>query len=84
MGGEPVSRRAVTFQVGDRVKYAARFLRAIGCYTGPLPFARGTITEIIAGYDSAGQLAAIDWQSSDVPAVVNTGNLVHAAKVEAD
>lgn len=33
-------------QPGDRVKYAARFLRAIACHTGPTCFVAGTVTAV--------------------------------------
>ena len=78
-----MARAQVNIQVGDRVKYKAAFLRSIGCLTGPLPFARGTVTDIIA-LSGDTRLAVMDWKNPDVPATVNVANLTHAAKVEAD
>lgn len=61
---------------GQRVKYSTQWLKSIGCYTGELPFARGTIDSI----QSVGQrlkLATIVWDGiqNDVPNKVNIVNL---------
>lgn len=42
-----VARHKPPIVVGDRVQYAAEFLRNIGCLTGDLPFARGTVTTLV-------------------------------------
>jgi hypothetical protein len=62
------------FNIGDRVRYSATFLRSIGCYSGTLPFARGTITAV-KNYSKSFAIATIDWQNPDVPEKVNVGNL---------
>jgi hypothetical protein len=36
----------VEVEVGDKVAFSATWLRSIGAYTGPLPFARGEVTAI--------------------------------------
>lgn len=47
-------------KIGDRVGYAAAFLRSTGMYTGDEPFMRGTVTgfeEISHGFI----LAVVEW-----------------------
>jgi hypothetical protein len=63
-------------QVGQRVRYSAKWLRSVGCYTGDLPQARGKIVAI----QSVGErlkLATIEWDdpSEDVPTKINVLNL---------
>lgn len=62
---------------GDRVQYAAKFLRSIGCHTGPICFAVGRVAEV----DRCGSttLATIDWTVSRMPRMVNVANLVRVA-----
>ena len=64
-------------QAGDRVQYAAKFLRSIGTHTGELCFAVGTVTEIERCGGTT--LATIDWTTSRMPRVVNVANLVSVA-----
>lgn len=54
-----------TFQVGDRVAYAAAFLKSTGQYTGPLPRLRGTVQAI----ESFGphDLVTIAWDNYRAP-----------------
>lgn len=65
--------RTAKVQVGDSVAYSARFLRNIGCHTGDMPQARGTVT----GLERMGEitLAVIDWGEWDMPEKVNVKNL---------
>ena len=58
---------------GAHVAYSAAWLRSIGCRTGDLPAARGTVTKI----QQLGslQLATVDWGSEDIPARVAVCNL---------
>ena len=62
---------------GDRVQYAAKFLRSIGCHTGPICFAVGSVAEV----DRCGStiLATIDWTISQMPRTANVANLVRLA-----
>ena len=71
-------RTKTPLQIGDRVAYSRAFLKSIGCYTGNLPFARGTI----AGFKSLGEtvLAEVEW-SNDAPARVNVANLCKVGSV---
>ena len=49
-------------KVGDKVAYSVQFLRAIHCYTGRMPAARGTVVSL----ESLGQkndLAVIEWHN---------------------
>jgi hypothetical protein len=59
--------------VGDRVGYAANFLRSIACFSGELPHARGVIKEL----EDLGSLvlAVIEWDRPGVPTKVNVNNL---------
>ena len=60
---------------GSRVRYSRKFLQAISAFTGPLPFARGTVTEVSGTPEFA--LASIEWDNpEDLPARVNVKNLV--------
>ena len=68
-------RRAI--KAGDRVQYAARFLRSIGVCTGELCFAAGTVAEVERHGGTT--LAVIDWTMSRMPRCVNVENLVRVA-----
>ena len=65
------------FKTGDKVRYRTQFLRSIGCYTGPLPFARGEITTVKT-HGSSFTLATIKWIKGDAPETVNVFNLEKA------
>lgn len=65
---------AQTIAVGDRVQYKAAFLRSISAFTGPLPFAKGTVTEINK-LGSSLTIATIDWGDDEIPPRVNVANL---------
>jgi hypothetical protein len=72
-------------RVGDRVKYGVAFLRSIACYTGPLPFARGPITELTKLGPTV-TLATVAWDfdvAHEIPERVNVANLVPEHKPEA-
>jgi hypothetical protein len=65
--------------VGTRVMYARTFLRSISAFTGVMPFARGTVTEIER------EIATISWDDESaldaedgylLPRRVNVANLV--------
>lgn len=60
--------------VGDRVAYSRRFLMSTGEHTGPIPFARGVVTDIrrVGGVE----LAMVDWDTEEAPEQVNVANLV--------
>lgn len=62
--------------VGSRVRYRSGFLRSISCFTGPLPFARGTI-ESIKALSPECRIATIRWDADDeeLPNKVNVANL---------
>ncbi len=51
----------MTLKPGDRVAYAARFLRSISCFTGGMPQARGVIRELVP--IGTRKLAVIAWES---------------------
>lgn len=59
------------------MKYAARFLRSIGCQTGPACFATGTVTELNRyGGRSGVTVATVAWDDPDEGEAVNVANLV--------
>jgi hypothetical protein len=66
-------RKAQTFAVGERVRYASAFLRSTGMLTGAVPFARGSITALEPF--GVSMLATIRWNSPDIPERVITANL---------
>ena len=59
---------------GDRVAYAAKFLRSIGCQTGPMPFARGHVVAM-RSYPGV-TVATVAWNDPAMPAGVNVANLI--------
>jgi len=61
-------------RLGDRVAYSARFLRSIGCQTGPMPAARGRVTAVRS--HAGVTLAAVAWNDPTMPESVNVANLV--------
>jgi len=66
---------------GDRVKYSVRWLRAAGLYTGPVPFARGTVVAVEQFGDR--KLVTVDWDGNDdIPTRVLVSNLALEADLE--
>ena len=64
-------------QPGDRVKYAAKFLRSIGCQTGPTCFATGTVSAVTRyGGRSGVTVATVAWDDPNEGDAVNVANLV--------
>jgi hypothetical protein len=59
---------------GDRVAYSAKFLRSIGCQTGPMPFARGRV--ITMRHYSGATLATVEWDEPSRIDTVNVANLI--------
>ncbi len=65
-----------TFSVGDRVQYTAEFLRSAGFYTGPVPFARGTVAELETWGRSGSVAVRVEWESDEaIPPWINAENL---------
>jgi len=73
------THRIQDIKVGDRVAYSRQFLRSIGCYTGDMPHARGTVTGLVQV--GSVTLADIDWNLPDLPARVIEKNLVLASRL---
>ena len=68
-----------TIQVGDSVRYRGDFLRTIGAYSGPLGWAKGTVTALqTLSIDVV--LAAVTWDNPDMPAKVNVKNVERTRK----
>jgi hypothetical protein len=68
---------AQSIQPGDRVKFAARFLRSIACHTGPTCFATGTVESVRQyGGRSGVAIATVAWDDPDEGSAVNVANLV--------
>lgn len=62
---------------GDRVKYAAKFLRSICCQTGPACFTTGTVTTTNRyGGRSGVTVATVAWDDPSEGEAVNVANLV--------
>lgn len=76
------SRQQRKLSIGDPVRFSAKWLRGTGQYTGPVPHAKGIITDIEPGKGIV--LATVDWgkSSKDVPAKVLISNLVHEDDVK--
>ena len=72
--GEQTNPPAI--DTGDTVKYSRAFLQSTGMLTGPVPFATGKVI----GMKQLGKggliLAAIKWDTPDLPEWVNVKNLV--------
>lgn len=49
-------------KVGDKVAYSSQFLKSTGMHTGPVPFARGVVTDI-KRYGAV-VIAYVDWGST--------------------
>jgi hypothetical protein len=64
-------------QPGDHVAYSAKFLRSIGCQTGPMPFARGRV--VVVRQCSGMTLATVEWRDPAGMDTVNVANLVRTA-----
>jgi hypothetical protein len=60
--------------IGSRVAYSVAFLRSTGMYTGPIPFARGVVTDL-ATMRGGLTIATVDWHDADIPPRVNVSNL---------
>lgn len=65
--------RTLRFSEGDRVAYAASFLRQIGCQTGEIPFLRG----IVKSTRKIGQrdYVSVLWGGDDKEKLANPSNL---------
>jgi hypothetical protein len=77
--------RTQAISVGDTVAYSRRFLRSISAFTGEMPRARGRVVAISQlGKDVT--LAAVEWNTPELPGRVNVKNLVRADRIhlEAD
>ncbi len=66
-----------SIKVNDRVAYTPEFLRSVGEYTGPMPFARGRVLRLDR-LTSDLTLASILWEEDhfgQLPDRVNVHNL---------
>lgn len=71
-------------QPGDRVKYAAKFLRSCGLYAGPAPFAKGTVVEVTDLREC--QLVEVKWDKdgNELPFRIHGSNLTKVGRPELD
>lgn len=69
------------FSVGNRVMYSRQWLRSVGIFSGPVPFAVGKIIGIDTLGKSGPQIAQIRWADPDMPQRVLTSNLVRADRL---
>lgn len=62
---------------GDRVKYAAKFLRSISCHTGPACFVTGTVTAVKPYAGRSGfAIVTVAWDDRGFCDIVASPNLV--------
>lgn len=54
------------FEEGDRVMFAASWLRNTGQLTGEVPFMEGTVTEVEDLLDTDRELVTVDWGEGGV------------------
>lgn len=71
--GDEKTAAETPVKVGDKVRYAVKWLRSTSQYTGPIANAKGVVTELQPFGDNA--LAVIDWGGEDLPTKVLTSNL---------
>ena len=69
-------------QVGDDVCFTANWLRSVGANPGPLPFARGIITEIEA-HSSTLVIATVRWNDDRVGERVLLNNICRPGSLAA-
>jgi hypothetical protein len=62
-------------KVGDKVAYSTAFLKSTGEHTGPIPFARGVVTDL-KKYGKDFEIATVKWDTPEAPEQVNTKSLV--------
>lgn len=74
--------KAKEFHIGDRVAYAARFLKSTGQITGEAPFRRGTVCAVksISDYD----LLTVDWDDRIAARPVLASNLTLVSRIAED
>ena len=66
----------MTLKVGDRVGFARAFLRDTGQISGPVPFAKGTVAEMIPFGGPGRSLVTVLWDNLDGHRTVLDCNLV--------
>lgn len=71
-----------SFNIGDKVKYKASFLRSIGQYTGDMLRATGIVKRLVPMGSST--LVEIDWGGIELPSKVLDKNLIKAERVMFD
>jgi len=67
------------FKVGDRVAFAAHFLRDTQLHTGWAPFARGTVVSTVED-----PLIAIRWDDRSGTTYANRANLVREDQISTE
>lgn len=56
---------------GDKVAYSRKFLQSIGAFTGPMPFRRGVILDVVDD-----PFVIVQWNDIPQSKLVNKNNLV--------
>ena len=59
------------YNPGDRIAYAAKFLKNIGAFTGPEPFRRGTFVAYVSWGSNKPSHARVKWD--DIEQVIAAG-----------
>jgi hypothetical protein len=62
-------------KVGDKVAYSTAFLKSTGEHTGPIPFARGVVTDL-KKHGKDFEIATVKWDTPEAPEQTNSRNLV--------
>jgi hypothetical protein len=73
------AERTQSIKIGDKVGYSHAFLKSTGQHTGSVPFAKGTVTDLVT-FGSA-TLALVDWDTPDMPERVNVANLARVGSL---
>ncbi len=71
--------RTHSIRIGDRVGYSHAFLKSTGQFTGPVPFAKGKVTDLV-GFGGL-TLAIVAWDTPDMPERVNVANLARVGSL---
>lgn len=64
----------MTIKIGDKVGYSHAWLQSTSMFTGPIPFAKGIVTEL-EEVTRDFVLAHVEWNHPDVPKKINVKNL---------
>ena len=64
----------MSINIGDKVQYSRKWLKSTGMITGPVPFAKGIVKEMVK-FGGDRFLAVISWDTEGLPEKVLSSNL---------